>query len=131
MKKIIRATVLGAMLLLLAPGCYKVATVTVDNSAAVTKTVSLAKDILPIFSKSCAISGCHSSGGKAPDLSDANAYNALIKGNYINIATPANSLVYLWMTGKKSVAMPMGAANNPSNVNALTLAWITQGAKNN
>jgi len=27
--------------------------------------------------------------------------------------------------------MPLGAATNPSNINALMLAWIKQGAKNN
>jgi len=27
--------------------------------------------------------------------------------------------------------MPLGAANNPSNINNLMLAWIKQGAKNN
>jgi hypothetical protein len=112
-------------------GCYKATTVKIDNSPAITETVSLSKDLIPIFTKSCALSGCHAAGGQKPDLSSASAYNSLIKGNYVNIATPSGSIIYLWLTGKESVSMPIGAANNPSNVNALTLAWITQGAKNN
>ena len=123
--------VLGLMALVIAPGCYKVATVQVDNSPSVTKAVSLSKDIIPIYSKSCAVSGCHASGGRKPDLTAVNAYNSLIKGSYVDKATPLNSEIYLWLTGKKDVPMPMGAANNPSNINALTLAWIAQGAKNN
>lgn len=111
--------------------CYKVATVEVDNSPAVTKTVSFSKDIVPILTKSCALSGCHSSGGHTPDLSAASAYNALIAGNYINKNNPSNSVIYAWLTGKGTTKMPLGANNNPSNINALMLAWITQGAKNN
>ena len=131
MKKIITTTVIGVMALLVVSGCYKVATVTIDNSPAVTKTVSLSKDILPVFSKNCALSGCHSSGSQKPDLSAANAYKALTAGNYTDKLAPSKSSLYLWLTGKESISMPMGAANNPSNINALTLAWITQGAKNN
>jgi hypothetical protein len=131
MKKIITTTIISMMALLIVPGCYKVATVQVDNSPAITKTVSLSKDLIPIFTKSCALSGCHSSGGKSPDLSGVNAYKSLTKGGFINLTTPPNSTIYLWLTGKEAVTMPIGAANNPSNINALTLAWITQGAKNN
>jgi len=131
MKKTITTIILGVIALFVAPGCYKVATVQTDNSPAVTKTVSLTTDIIPIFSKSCALSGCHASGGQAPDLSAANAYNSLIKGNYTNKTSPSSSKLYLWLTGKEAGTMPLGAANNPSNINSLTLAWITQGAKNN
>jgi hypothetical protein len=131
MKKIIVNIILGFVVLVVAPGCYKVATVVVDNSPAVTKTVSLSKDILPIFTKNCALSGCHGAGGQVPDLSGNNAFSSLSKGNYLNITTPANSVLYLWLTGKEAAAMPFGAQNNPSNINSLALAWITQGAKNN
>jgi hypothetical protein len=111
-------------------GCSKTTTVLVDNSPAITETVQFSKTIIPIFSKSCATSGCHS-GSVAPNLSDATAYNALVTGNYLNLTNPASSDVYLWLTGKKSATMPLGSANNPSNINALILAWIKQGAKNN
>ncbi|MDB5145506.1 MAG: alpha-L-arabinofuranosidase [Mucilaginibacter sp.] len=110
--------------------CTKTTTVPLDNTPAITTTVSFAKDIQPILIKNCAVSGCHS-GSVAPNLSVATAYNDLENGNLINTSTPKSSDVYLWLTGKKVVTMPAGAANNPSNINALMLAWITQGAKNN
>jgi type 1 glutamine amidotransferase len=117
-------------LVFIVASCTKTTTVPVDESPAVTKTVSFSKDLQPIFTKSCALSGCHG-GTVAPDLSASTSYDALVNGNFISTATPSNSLVYLWLTGKEAVAMPAGAANNPSNINALVLAWIKQGAKNN
>src|SRR5665213_3975203 len=110
--------------------CTKNNTVVIDNTPAITRTVSFAKDIQPILTKSCAVSGCHS-GSVAPNLSEATSFNALANGILVNTASPKTSEVYLWLTGKKAVTMPAGAANNPSNINALMLAWITQGAKNN
>jgi len=127
-------TIIGAIIVIqliaVIASCTKTTTVPIDNSPAVTKTVSFSKDIQPILTKSCAISGCHS-GTISPNLSAATAYDALENANLVNTTTPANSAVYLWLTGKEAVTMPLGAANNPSYINALMLAWITQGAKNN
>jgi hypothetical protein len=110
--------------------CAKDTTVVIDNSPAITETVSFKKKIIPILVKNCSGSSCHT-GSVSPNLSEALAYNALITGSYINAGAPAKSELYLWLTGKRSAPMPLGATNNPSNINALTLAWITQGAKNN
>jgi hypothetical protein len=111
-------------------GCAKMTTVVVDNSPAVTEAVSFKKTIVPIFAKSCVGSGCHG-GSVAPNLSEQVAYGSLVTGNYLNTSTPATSDLYLWLTGKRSAAMPLGGTNNPSNLNAIVLAWIKQGAKNN
>ena len=121
---------MGACMFLMA-GCYKVTTLTIPNNEEVTRTVSLSADILPITTQSCAISGCHNSGGIKPDLSVDKIYNNLITGSYVNLGTPENSELYLWLTGKRAATMPVGAANNPLNINNLVLAWIKQGAKNN
>lgn len=118
-------------LILVIPSCTKNTTVYVDNSAEVTTDVSFAKDIVPIFSGKCSISGCHNTGGHVPDLTADKAYNALVNGNYTDKSNPANSSVYLWLTGKKATAMPVGGPANPSNLNQLVLAWIKQGTKNN
>jgi hypothetical protein len=115
--------------LLLFIGCYKDKTVILDTGAEVTRQVSFSQDIIPLFASSCSISGCHSAGAKAPDLSAANAYNALTTGNYFDTNTPENSSIYLWMTGKKSTPMPVGGINK--DYNALILAWIKQGGQNN
>ena len=110
-------------------GCYKDKTVIFDTGTAITTPVGFASNLTPIFTKSCALSGCHISGGHVPDLSAANAYNSLKTGNYFNTADPANSVIMLWLTGKKSTQMPVGGMNK--DINAMVLAWIKQGANNN
>jgi len=127
--KIIAAVLMGALFLVQA--CTKNTTVYLDNSAEITTDVSFSKDIVPIFNSKCSISGCHNTGGHIPDLTTEKAYSGIINGNYADLATPANSSLYLWLTGKKPTAMPVGGTSNPSNVNQLVLAWIKQGAKNN
>jgi len=130
-KYTIAGLIVVVMLILIVASCTKTTTVVpVANTAVITTPVSFSTDIQPILTKNCAISGCHS-GNIAPDLSSANAYTALVNGNFVNTATPSNSSVYLWLTGKEPITMPDGAPNNPSNINALMLAWITQGALNN
>lgn len=115
---------------LMISGCSKTTTVIVDNSPAITETVQFSKTIVPILIQSCAASSCHG-GSIAPNLTAANAYTSLSAGKYLDVSDPSNSEVYLWLTGKKSATMPLGGANNPSNINALILAWIRQGAKDN
>ena len=118
--------------MLLTTGCYKVATYAPpDTGTAVTTTVSFEKDMQPILTKNCAISGCHASGGQKPNLSDGSAFNSLSGGGYLSKSKPESSIVYERLIGKLVPAMPFGAKSNPSNLNGLMLAWIKQGAKNN
>jgi hypothetical protein len=128
-KKFIPALLCLTLITVMLSGCYKTATLLVDNSPAITTTVSFSKDLQPILTSSCAKSGCHN-GSVSPDLTAANSYNSLTLG-FVNTGDPSNSDVYLWLTGKKAATMPLGSSNNPSNINALVLAWINQGAKNN
>ena len=119
---------LATVSVLVLQGCYKDKTVYLD-APAITRTVSFSQDILPIFNKSCNLSGCHSSGRQNPNLTPSSAYNSLITGNYVSKTSPENSLIYLKMTGKKGTVMPVGGMNK--DYNALILAWIKQGANNN
>ncbi len=130
-KKIILRASAIAVLIIVLQSCYDATTVVIDNSPTVTKTVSFANDIIPVLNKSCNVSGCHNAGGKKPDLSGDKAYASLTIGNYLNLSSPNESDLYLYLTGKKAPQMPLGAAANPSNLNQLVLAWIKQGAKNN
>lgn len=119
----------GGFIMLLLIGCYKNRTVLSDTGEEITRPVSFASDIIPIFNSSCNLSGCHSAGGKTPDLTAVNAYNSLTVGNFINKDDPSSSILYMWMTGKKATPMPVGGINK--DYNALILAWIKQGANNN
>jgi len=130
MKKTIIATFLLGVLLI--AGCGKDITFILKPQAVeVTDTVSFSKVLVPIFTKNCALSGCHATGGHSPDLMSDKAYNSLISGDFINVKDPESSILYERLTGKLSPAMPMGKESNPSNINALVLAWIKQGAKKN
>lgn len=115
--------------LLVMSGCYKDKTVIINKTLEVTRDVTFAADIAPIFSKSCAVSGCHASGGHIPDLSADKAFSALSFGGYLNTGSPETSELYLWLSGKKTTVMPVSGIN--TDYNALVLAWIKQGAQNN
>jgi len=91
--------------------------------------VTFNADILPIFNSGCNVSGCHSTGGAAPDLTDNNAYNALINGGYIDLVSPKQSELYRWVNGEGSVTMPI-SGTDPQIVSDI-LSWIQQGAQNN
>ena len=119
----------GSIFLLFLSGCYKDKTLLSESGPVITKTVSFANDLIPIFGKSCSLSGCHATGGHVPDLSAANAYNSLKTGNYFNTNQPEKSEIYLWLTGKKTTQMPVGGMRK--DINAMVIAWIKQGAKNN
>ena len=127
-KKIVIASILFCGIIFLLAGCYKDRTVITDTPE-ITRTVVFSQDIIPIFNKSCNMSGCHSAGGQTPNLTESSAYNSLIIGNYIDKQNPESSVLYLKVSGQKGTPMP------PSGVNkeyaALILAWIKQGANNN
>ena len=138
MKKIILRTfsfgvvLIGLVLIGGITGCEKDTTLVIPLAPpVVNKTVSFNKDIVPLLTKNCALSGCHISGGHKPDLSVEKAYNSLIDGKYVDKTAPEKSIIYERLICKLSPAMPMGASPNPSNIDGLMLAWIKQGAKKN
>lgn len=94
-----------------------------------TDSISFSDDVMPIFNASCNISGCHDAGGTDPDLTPANAYDALFNGGYIDLTTPENSELYQWMVGNRKFDMPLEGPN--ANYNATVLLWIQQGAQEN
>ena len=132
-KKIITAALMVFGSVFFLAGCYKDRTVLVANTSTeeITTPVSFANDIVPIFYTSCNMSGCHNAGGQVPELTSANAYRTIFEQDLIDVAAPANSEMMGWLTGTIQPSMPFGAPSNPSNINALMLAWIKQGAKNN
>jgi hypothetical protein len=94
-------------------------------------TVSFANDLQPIFNGKCNMSGCHSSGANAPDLSAGAAYAGAV--SFVNTANPANSELYIRITlpaGSEGF-MPEGSAPLSDDQKAKILTWITEGAQNN
>ena len=131
-KALIFMTAVGMLLIAVVTGCQKNATfIYKAPTVVVTTPVSFSKNLVPLFTANCALSGCHVSGGQTPNLTAASAYASLSGGNFFNVSSPSSSIVYERLTGTLTPEMPFGKPNNPSNINALVLAWITQGAKNN
>ena len=89
------------------------------------EVVSFSNHIQPIFDLSCNMSGCHNSGGPAPNLEADKSYNALMSGGYVNVDDPESSSLYT------SVRFgSMQAYAKPGDA-AYILEWIEQGAQNN
>ena len=129
-KKIATLSGFITIMMIAITGCYKTSTIVVNPGSSITQTMSFKTDIIPLFTSSCAKAGCHVAGAKNPDLTEANAYNDLVDGSYIKANDPESSVLMLWLTGKKSPVMPMGAGPD-EKINAKIYAWIKQGAKNN
>ena len=90
--------------------------------------VLFATQIAPIFStESC--TSCHKTGGQAPDLSAANAYNRIKTLSLTNTAVPASSLLYTYPNPANTTLHAWKKAT--ASESQLILTWITQGAKNN
>jgi len=91
-----------------------------------TVQVSFASQIVPIFENGC--TACHRSGLTAPDLTATNAYNSINNSKYLNLTSPAESVIY-------KVPSPGSTTHAHKTYNAtqatLVLTWIQQGAKNN
>ncbi len=129
-KRIVPVLAIVSLVLFFAPaGCYKGTTVDLSTDLEITRDVVFSADLVPIFEKSCSLSGCHSAGGIAPDLSSANAFNVLSNGGYLDVANPGNSKIYGYVSGKLTPAMPVGGVD--PTIAATVLAWISQGAQNN
>ncbi len=94
-----------------------------------TVKVSFSMEVVPIFNESCNSGTCHSAGGIAPDLTAANAYDALWDGNYIDTIAPEQSELLQWMLGNRRLPMPLSGPN--ATYNETVLNWIAQGAQNN
>jgi len=80
-------------------------------------------DIQNIFTNKCA--ACHDGVTADPVLTEGNAYNNLTSGQYIDIANPEESTLYVKM--KSSSHSLYSSSGDRSKV----LQWIQDGAPNN
>ena len=118
-KKLMNVIFLAGVVIL---GACEYATITPDVPSP-TQTVSFSNDLIPFFQISCA--GCHKSGGPAPDLTSANAYQSLVSNNMFVPNNAAGSILYQ----KVSTGSMVQYSNATST--QLVKNWINQGGKNN
>lgn len=124
MKKILMVLLIGTGIAML-NGCYYDEVTTFEG---LPKNVSLKNDVIPIFNKNCASTGCHDAlPAHSPSLVPDKAHTALTNGNYVNVNEPEKSILYLEII---SGSMPPSGALS-TNDQKLILGWISEGAKNN
>ena len=92
-------------------------------------TVSFANDIMPIFNASCNGSGCHLTGGIAPNLEVDQAYLNLALYGMINHEVPEESILYRRMISDNDPMPPEGKVSDSKL--QIVLKWIEQGALEN
>ncbi len=108
--------------------CYKDVIHPGADPDAPPQPVSFSGDLVPLFEKSCATSGCHDAiPTKKPSLTAKNAFNALMGGGYVNTIAPDQSGIYLSV---KDNSMPIGGTLTTSEKRKI-LDWIRNGAPNN
>ena len=77
--------------------------------------------VQPIFNSDCI--SCHD-GGRDPNLTEGNSYNALKNGGFIDTANPESSVLYEKLTSTH-------ASRTSENNKKIILDWIKDGAPNN
>jgi hypothetical protein len=105
--------------------------------------VSFSTQIQPILTSSCAVSGCHVSGGSAPFLLTPGVSRAQLVGQNATVGpcqgqprvqqgVPANSVLIKRLEGSScGNRMPLGGSSLPAASIQLMKDWIEQGAQDN
>ncbi|UCH15644.1 MAG: hypothetical protein JSV22_06690 [Bacteroidales bacterium] len=88
-------------------------------------SISFSTDIIPIFEANCNSSGCHNTGGIAPDLTPEYAYNNLMLYNFVDTTiTPEQTGLMLKLKGSmEKYILPQDYE--------LILFWVELNAPNN
>lgn len=115
-----------SVLLLL--GCYRDVVSPGADPNGPPQNVSFSGDLVPLFTKNCATSGCHDAiPTKKPALTADKAYTSLMNGGYVNALLPHQSGIYMIMKGG---SMPPNGPLRSSETQKV-LDWIRNGAPNN
>jgi len=122
-KGIVQCIFLSALLCVILASCTDY--VVKPSKVVVPDSVKFKANIIPIFNASCNHSGCHATGGHAPDLSPANAYTSLIYFGYVDTDTPEQSIIY------QKITTGSMKGNATDQDRELILKWIQQGALSN
>jgi len=87
--------------------------------------VSFSTDLAPLLNSSCALAGCHVSGGHKPYMTSGISYLEIVNGGFVNTSIPKESTIYKMINGEMRTYMP-SAANRQKLYD-----WIRNGAPNN
>ncbi|MHB8206566.1 hypothetical protein [Mucilaginibacter sp.] len=125
MKKIIVFAVLLIIIGACITGCYKDVNISPVTASTPPQATSYKNDIQPIFTTSCALSGCHVAGAQVPDLEPAASYQDLVNGGYVNTLIPNQSTLYIMINGEMKVHISSAADRQK------IYDWIRTGAIDN
>ncbi|MCW3124861.1 MAG: hypothetical protein JWO03_519 [Bacteroidetes bacterium] len=96
-------------------------------------TMSFKKDIIPIITTHCAISGCHT--GPTPEanlnMDSANAYHNLISKGYVIAGKSNYSIMYNQMLGTGGVPIMPPTGQLDHSLTDKVYCWINEGALDN
>ena len=126
MKKILLQSLAVLAIIIIVSSCqYKFIVEPVVPPPDPEDTISFSQEIVPIFSEQ-GCTGCHNTGGQAPDLTADNAYNSITSMGLVDTNDPPASKIYYY-------PLPDGNhfAKYTSAQASLVLAWIEQGALDN
>ena len=87
--------------------------------------VSFKTELAPLFNSSCALAGCHVSGGHKPYMATDLSYLQIVNGGFVNTALPKESILYKMIYGDMSPYI--SSASDKQKV----YDWIRNGAPNN
>ena len=122
-----RMLIYGGLLLFVCFGagsCYQDVLLPPASLTVAPKFVSFSGDLQPLFSSSCALSGCHVSGTQAPYLTEDLSYSQLT-GGYVNTIVPTDSKLYVAINGVMLPHIPLASDRQK------IYDWIRNGAPNN
>lgn len=108
-------------------GCYKdiiLPDAAVDPDAP-PLAVSFKKDIVPLVSSHCGISGCHVAGAHKPYMIDPGIYEQIVNGGFVNTLIPKQSIIYIKINGEMKEFITSAVDRQK------IYDWIRNGAPNN
>ena len=108
MKKVFLYTAILVAVVIGLVGCYK--DVILPEAAldpdGPPQPVSFATDLKPLLSSSCALAGCHVSGGHKPYMEPDVSYLQIVNGGFVNTQIPKSSVLYIMINGDMKEYIP-------------------------
>ena len=87
--------------------------------------VSFKNELSPLLNSSCALAGCHVTGGHKPYLSPDISFQQIVNGGFVNTDFPKESILYKMINGEMAQYIPSTADRQK------VYDWIRNGAPNN